>query len=118
LTRSSFDVYVPPIIMMEPNMSATVETATRLKVVGNFLKVRRQKAGLTQQDVARHLEYTSPQFISNWERGVSLPPLDVLPRLATLYRVSARDMIDVMHRYQEQVLKVHKKELVALFKRG
>jgi transcriptional regulator with XRE-family HTH domain len=98
-------------------MNATVETATRLKVVGSFLKSRRQRAGLTQQDVAQHLEYTSPQFISNWERGVSLPPLDVLPRLAVLYRVSARDMIDVMHRYQEQVLKVQKKQLAALFRK-
>lgn len=95
-----------------------MEPEIRRKIVGNFLKQRRQKAALTQQDVAKHLSYTSPQFVSNWERGISLPPMDVLPRLAELYRVSSKDMIEVMSKYQDQVVKLHKKQLVELFRKG
>ncbi len=40
----------------------------------NVLKIYRQRAGLSQLDVANSLNYTSAQFISNWERGLSSPP--------------------------------------------
>ncbi len=91
------------------------ELELRLKHVGKFLKTKREKASLTQQDVSRQLDYTSPQFVSNWERGVSLPPTDVLPRLAALYAIGAKEMVDVMHKYRQQVIDLQKKEMVRLF---
>ena len=97
-------------------MKAETENDLRRKTVGKFLRERRVKAGLTQWDVAHHLQYSTAQFISNWERGVSLPPLDSLPRLATLFRVPGREVIEVMHTYQEQMLKLNRKHLVDLFK--
>lgn len=95
-----------------------MESDLRRKIVGNFLKIRREKAGLTQHDVAHHLSYTSPQFVSNWERGISMPPLDALPRLAELYRVAGKEMIDTVYRYQDQVLKLQKKQLAEMFRKG
>ncbi len=97
-------------------MKAETENDLRRKTVGKFLRERRIKAGLTQWDVAHHLQYSTAQFISNWERGVSLPPLDSLPRLATLFRVPGREVIEVMHTFQEQMLKLNRKHLVDLFK--
>lgn len=51
-----------------------------------ILKDMRENAGLSQADVAEALNYTTPQFISNWERGVSFPPIKVIPKLAKLYK--------------------------------
>lgn len=97
-------------------MSVEKENELRRKIVGKFLRDRRVKAGLTQWDVANHLTYSTAQFISNWERGVSLPPTDSLPKLAMLLKVSGREIIDVMHNYQEQMLKLSRKQLLDLFK--
>lgn len=98
--------------------SESAELELRQKHIGRFLKTKREKASLTQQDVSKHLDYTSPQFVSNWERGVSLPPMDVLPKLASLYAVGAKEMIDTMHKYHLQVIDHQKKELVKLFQKG
>ena len=91
------------------------ELDLRQKHIGKFLKTKREKANLTQNDVSRHLDYTSPQFVSNWERGVSLPPIEVLPRLASLYGVGSKEMIDIVHRYHLQIVDHQKKELSKLF---
>src|SRR5438132_1707241 len=75
----------------------------RLRIVSKFLKEKRVMAGLTQWDVASALKYTTAQFVSNWERGVSLPPLETLPKLAELFGVPGREFIAVMSRYQDAV---------------
>ncbi len=92
------------------------EQDLRKKIVGKFLRERRIKAGLTQMDVANTLQYSTAQFISNWERGISMPPLETLPKISSMMKVPAKDLIDVMSRYQEQLLKLNKKQLSALFK--
>lgn len=51
------------------------------------IKVARVRAGLSQGDTAVQLGYSTPQFISNWERGISLPPPKCVSKLALLYRV-------------------------------
>ena len=98
--------------------SDAAEFELRQRHIGRYLKEKREKASLTQLDVARHLDYTSPQFVSNWERGVSLPPIDVLPKLAGLYGVSAKEMVDTMHKFHLQVVEHRKKELLKLFQKG
>jgi transcriptional regulator with XRE-family HTH domain len=93
------------------------ENDLRRRIVGRFLREKRLEASLTQWDVAHHLRYSTAQFISNWERGVSLPPHDVLPELAALLKCPGRELIDVMYSYQEQLLKLSKKHLAEIFKR-
>lgn len=56
--------------------------------MGMELKKLRIRAGLKQKDVAKELGYSSPQFISNWERGISSPPVKTIKRLASLYKAS------------------------------
>ena len=53
------------------------------------LKTLRMKAGLSQKEVASSLGYTTAQFISNIERGVAMPPIKDLPKLAKLYNTDA-----------------------------
>lgn len=93
-----------------------IEQDLRKKIVGKFLRERRVKAGLTQMEVAQELRYSTAQFISNWERGISMPPMETLPKLSNMMKIPPRDFIDVMSKYQEQVLKLNKKELLGLFK--
>lgn len=50
---------------------------------GDFLREKRMKAGLSQKEVALGLGYTTPQFISNWERGLSNPPISSIRKLVT-----------------------------------
>lgn len=64
--------------------------------LASFLKEARAMSGLSQRDVSVHLGYDTPQFISNWERGVSSPPVSIVKKLAELYRVSADDLFEVL----------------------
>ena len=38
---------------------------------------------------AMKLKYTTPQFISNWERGISHPPIKDIKTIAKVYKVDA-----------------------------
>ena len=61
-----------------------------------YLKECRVKAGLTQRDISAKLGYTSPQFISNWERGKSQPPLNVVRKLIKLYSINRDELFDIL----------------------
>lgn len=60
------------------------------------LKSRRTASGLTQNDVAKKLGYSSPQFVSNWERGLSCPPVSAISRLSGLYKVSEKELFELI----------------------
>ncbi|MGZ3743693.1 MAG: helix-turn-helix transcriptional regulator [Pseudobdellovibrionaceae bacterium] len=64
--------------------------------LSKFLKDKRLEAGLSQGAVAKKLGYTSPQFVSNWERGLSQPPVVTLRKIAQIYNISANEMFEVM----------------------
>ncbi len=64
--------------------------------LGQFLKTKREKASLSQGDVAKKLKYTSPQFISNWEREVSSPPIKVIKQLSSLYKVGNDELFNLI----------------------
>lgn len=61
---------------------------------GNFLQQKRKEAGLSQRDVSDKLGYSTPQFISNWERGVSNPPVNALKKLGAIYKTSPEKMFE------------------------
>jgi len=64
--------------------------------LGKFLKEKRVLAGLSQGAVAKKLGYTSPQFVSNWERGLSKPPTLTLRKIAQIYDISINEMFDIV----------------------
>lgn len=71
-----------------------------------FLKNKRIEVGLTQSDVARKLGYSSPQFVSNWERGLANPPVFILRDLTKMYKVPADKMFDIL--VEEVTADLHK----------
>lgn len=63
--------------------------------LADYLKEKRLAAGFSQKDVSDIFGYTSPQFISNWERGLSQPPIKIIKKISDVYRVSADELFEV-----------------------
>lgn len=70
-----------------------------------MLKEIREKRGLTQAQLAKALGYTSPQFISNWERGICQPPPEKFPKIAKLLKISVNTLIDLRLKQTEKKLR-------------
>ncbi len=63
------------------------------KVMGKFLQSKRLEMNLSQGEVADKLGYSSPQFISNIERGLCAPPLKKLKQLISLYDLNGEEVV-------------------------
>lgn len=75
------------------------------KKLGQFLKEVREQANYTQAEVSQKLGYTSPQFISNIERGISVVPLKTLARMVTLYKVNPESVVRIILDSQRKLLR-------------
>ena len=64
--------------------------------VGKLLKDARIVQGLSQRDVSLKLGYTSPQFISNIERGLCMPPLKQLKVMIELYELDSHEVAQLI----------------------
>ncbi len=64
--------------------------------LAEFLKKARMNAGLSQKEVAATLGYKSSQFVSNWERGLSSPPISTLRKLCELYKTNEQNMFTMI----------------------
>lgn len=67
-----------------------------MNLLASFLRSHREQSGISQAEVAKKLGYSTPQFISNWERGLSAPPFNALKKLATIYKVDADELFKVL----------------------
>lgn len=63
--------------------------------IGAFLRKHREDRGLSQTEVASNLG-VKPQFISNWERGMSSPPLRLMKQVRVLYAIPEQQLLDHM----------------------
>lgn len=68
----------------------------RFEKLAKFLKDKRIETGLSQGEVAKALGFSSPQFISNWERGVCAPPLNSLPKLTRVLKIKESDLVKIL----------------------
>ncbi len=83
-----------------------LEKEVYVKDLNQFLKEMRIKNGLKQWDVARRLGYESPQFISNWERGISEPPLHKWKEVAQIYGIPKNEITKrLIANYKEKLQK-------------
>ncbi|MFQ5768570.1 MAG: helix-turn-helix domain-containing protein, partial [Acidobacteriota bacterium] len=65
------------------------------KVIGKFIKVRRNELGLSQNDLARTLGYNTSQYISNIERGLASIPFAKIQDMAVLLKVDCRHLLNL-----------------------
>ncbi|PAT02197.1 hypothetical protein CI105_02305 [Candidatus Izimaplasma bacterium ZiA1] len=61
--------------------------------IGNFLLELRKKNNLTQKDISKICN-VSTQAVSKWERGDSVPDIELLERLSILYKISINEIIN------------------------
>lgn len=64
--------------------------------LGTFLRKAREESQMSQRQVADALGYTSPQFISNFERGLCSPPLNKLRVLIDLYELNPNKVMGLI----------------------
>ncbi|MDR3608598.1 MAG: helix-turn-helix transcriptional regulator [Oligoflexia bacterium] len=69
------------------------------KAVGRYLHSKREKAGLTQFQVAQISGYT-PQFISNIECGAAFPPSPLLTKMIETYRIPQDEFMMTVMNFQ------------------
>ena len=60
--------------------------------IAENLRTLRKTKDLTQEEVSEILN-VSPQSVSKWERGDTLPDITLLPALSNLYKVSVDSLI-------------------------
>lgn len=60
-----------------------------------MIKEKRLEKKISQVKLAKFLGYSSGQFVSNWERGESYPPMDRLAKMALLFEVPKENLIDL-----------------------
>lgn len=65
-----------------------------------MLAARREKCNVTQAQVAQELGFSSPQYISNMERGLTHLPVKHFRKVSQLLGVPMRDMVD--HRIRDE----------------
>jgi class 3 adenylate cyclase len=65
----------------------TTGTSSMLEAVGERIRARRERLGMTQRDVASGLQ-VSAQAVSKWERGENAPDVGVCVALSRLLGVS------------------------------
>ena len=74
------------------------------KKLGKYLKEKRLAVELSQAEVAKKLGYNSAQYISNFERGLCMPPLKKLRKLILMYNIEPKIVYDMMLKAQEREL--------------
>ncbi len=60
--------------------------------IGNIIKEKRIKKGLTQEKVAKYLNVTAPA-VNKWEKGYSYPDITLIPSLARLLDTDANTLL-------------------------
>lgn len=79
-------------------------TTTAAREIGQLIKTARTGAGLTQAQLAQKLGYSSPQFVSNWERAESLPPISTMPKIAKLTKTNYEAYKTILRRDLDRIL--------------
>jgi transcriptional regulator with XRE-family HTH domain len=73
-----------------------ITSSAKFPVENNLFKTKRLELGLSQSQVANKLGFSSPQFVSNWERGLALPPIVCLPELLKLLKLNKDTTVEYM----------------------
>jgi transcriptional regulator with XRE-family HTH domain len=83
---------------MQKKSSSKFAKDNRFSEMAQFLKEKRIDRGLSQSAVAKMVGFGSPQFVSNWERGLCSPSLNSLPKLSRLLKIRESEIIEVFIR--------------------
>lgn len=66
-----------------------------MNLLESHIKVKREKSGMTQLELAKKFHLTSPQFVSNWERGLAPIPPKMFPKLAKILGTTTKKLVEL-----------------------
>jgi|GEM_PF-792835 len=75
------------------------------KKLGQYFSEARKSAGVSQLEVSSELGFSSPQHISNIERGLASPNFDIIRKLIKIYVLSEARVIEDMANIQKEFLR-------------
>ena len=78
---------------------------TKTKGLSSFLRDARIETNFTQLEAAKSLGHATPQYISNFERGLCEPSLDIAVTLCELYGIPRDNLYKLMLSLYEDNLK-------------
>lgn len=73
--------------------------------LGKYIRTKRTEKGLSQGDLAKLLGYSSPQYISDWERGASGVPMKKLIAVARFLDIDHAELFDCLLEFSMEKLK-------------
>lgn len=73
-------------------------------MLGNNIKIYREKVGISQRELARRINKTG-QFISLIEQGKSNPSIDVLKKIANALKIDTSNLLHNEKLYPEKSVK-------------
>ncbi len=71
-----------------------INKVNELQQIGSRLSICRQNKNMTQEELANKLGIT-PQALSKWERGTSLPDTAMLPDIARMLEISTDYLLGI-----------------------
>lgn len=82
--------------------------------IGKKIRHYRIRAGLSQKEFAQQIDQQN-STVSNWERGLTRPNVDLLADICATLRVSPDELIGV--RLNPQDMSEHEKEVLSAYRR-
>ena len=86
--------------------------------LAKLIKRKRNEAGLTQKQLATALHYDTAHIVSNWERGMSKPPLGTIARLSQLLALNTDDLEVLLEAYVHEPAHRRKMQVIDAFVDG
>lgn len=84
------------------------------KDIGKFIQQKRKEKNLTQQELGAKL-FVTDKAVSKWERGLSLPDITLLGKLADILEVDIYDLLQIENKSQqiniEAILEAEQKKI-------
>lgn len=78
---------------------------SHLETLSKYLYEKRVAKEITQGNLARVLGYASPQFVSNWERGLAKPPLETLKKMIKILDLDVDELLNILMKMEEKRLR-------------
>lgn len=72
---------------------------------GEAFKKERKQAGVSQGKISKSMGWSSPQFVSNWERGLSYPSQESLKTICDKFSMDYDKMVSIILKEKTQALR-------------
>ena len=87
------------------------------ETMGMMIAAKRKEFGMTQLELAEQMGVTD-KAVSKWERDLSYPDINSLPKLAEVFDMSVDDLMQVKRESMEQGDQTSVKDIVRLMPRA